>query len=183
MPSPSVPTDEPFLPAITTASCTSGTRPRDNPSQERSNRREQPASRRSHSAQTAAPSSPAATTRPAGSGMQPLANHFGEPLKHQGSFRGLAFRPDGKMLVTGGWDKALRFWDPASGKAVGAATFTPEPDHGPGDCPRRPLRAGGLRRRNGPDLGPCRRQADQSGVRTRRPHRRRGIPSRRTAPC
>src|SRR5204863_6282651 len=28
----------------------------------------------------------------------------------------LSFSPDGKTLVTGGWDKMIRFWDPADGK-------------------------------------------------------------------
>jgi WD40 repeat protein len=30
----------------------------------------------------------------------------------------LAFIPDGKTLVSGGWDHTIRFWDPASGKEV-----------------------------------------------------------------
>ena len=41
----------------------------------------------------------------------------GEPIvvKHQEGY-GLAFSPDGKTLLTGGWDKKLRFWDTATGK-------------------------------------------------------------------
>jgi WD40 repeat protein len=36
-------------------------------------------------------------------------------LKHQEGY-GLAFSPDGRTLVTCGWDRKLKFWDPADGK-------------------------------------------------------------------
>jgi RNA polymerase sigma factor (sigma-70 family) len=36
-------------------------------------------------------------------------------LKHKEGYS-LSFSPDGKTLVTGGWDKKVRFWDPADGK-------------------------------------------------------------------
>lgn len=36
-------------------------------------------------------------------------------LKHLEGY-GLAFSPDGKTLVTCGWDRKLKFWDPADGK-------------------------------------------------------------------
>ena len=37
---------------------------------------------------------------------------------HQGAVLGLAFTSDGKTLVTGGKDQAVRFWDVESGKEV-----------------------------------------------------------------
>jgi WD40 repeat protein len=56
-------------------------------------------------------------------------------LQHQNGY-GLAFSPDGKTLVTCGWDQKLRFWDPADGK------FRKEfPVVLPKDAPR----AGGIR--------------------------------------
>jgi WD40 repeat protein len=36
-----------------------------------------------------------------------------------GGWRVLAFSPDGKQLVTGSGDEALRFWDAATGAAAG----------------------------------------------------------------
>jgi RNA polymerase sigma factor (sigma-70 family) len=36
-------------------------------------------------------------------------------LKHKEGYS-LSFSPDGKTLVTGGWDKKVRFWDPTDGK-------------------------------------------------------------------
>jgi RNA polymerase sigma factor (sigma-70 family) len=36
-------------------------------------------------------------------------------LKHPDGYS-LSFSPDGKTLVTGGWDRVIRFWDPADGK-------------------------------------------------------------------
>jgi RNA polymerase sigma factor (sigma-70 family) len=36
-------------------------------------------------------------------------------LKHQEGYS-LSFSPDGKTLITGGWDRKIRFWDPVDGK-------------------------------------------------------------------
>ena len=36
-------------------------------------------------------------------------------LKHPEGYS-LSFSPDGKAIVTGGWDRMIRFWDPADGK-------------------------------------------------------------------
>jgi RNA polymerase sigma factor (sigma-70 family) len=39
-------------------------------------------------------------------------------LRHRGTVRSIAFSPDGKLLVSAGWDPVLRFWDPKSGREV-----------------------------------------------------------------
>src|SRR5262245_20881660 len=39
-------------------------------------------------------------------------------LRHPGMVNGVAFSPDGKQLVSTGWDEAIRFWDVKSGKPV-----------------------------------------------------------------
>jgi RNA polymerase sigma factor (sigma-70 family) len=36
-------------------------------------------------------------------------------LKHKEGYS-LSFSPDGKTLITGGWDRKIRFWDPTDGK-------------------------------------------------------------------
>jgi RNA polymerase sigma factor (sigma-70 family) len=45
-------------------------------------------------------------------------------LKHKEGY-GLSFSPDGKTVVTGGWDRKLRFWDSADGKLKKEFTLTP----------------------------------------------------------
>jgi WD40 repeat protein/tRNA A-37 threonylcarbamoyl transferase component Bud32 len=44
---------------------------------------------------------------------------IGPPLRHKGVISALTFAPDGRTLVTGGWDNTARFWDTASGTAIG----------------------------------------------------------------
>jgi len=40
-----------------------------------------------------------------------------EPLRgHKGQVTGVAFTPDGRTLLTGGWDETLRLWDVATGR-------------------------------------------------------------------
>lgn len=38
--------------------------------------------------------------------------------KHDGQVRALAFRPDGKRVASGGADKSIKLWDPASGECL-----------------------------------------------------------------
>jgi tetratricopeptide (TPR) repeat protein len=40
-------------------------------------------------------------------------------MQHQQAVRAVAFRPDGKMILTGSWDGTARLWNPATGKAAG----------------------------------------------------------------
>jgi WD40 repeat protein len=37
---------------------------------------------------------------------------------HKGVVSALAYTPDGRFLITGSWDKTVRFWDAASGREV-----------------------------------------------------------------
>jgi RNA polymerase sigma factor (sigma-70 family) len=39
-------------------------------------------------------------------------------LRHRSALRSVAFTPDGKLLVSAGWDRVIRGWDPATGKQV-----------------------------------------------------------------
>lgn len=39
---------------------------------------------------------------------------------HQGRVDAIAFTPDGRHLVSGSWDKTIRFWDPEAGEEVAA---------------------------------------------------------------
>jgi WD40 repeat protein len=43
----------------------------------------------------------------------------GKPLEHPDVIRAVAFRPDGKRLLTGGDDRTARFWEAATGQPVG----------------------------------------------------------------
>ncbi|MBC8869737.1 MAG: protein kinase [Planctomycetes bacterium] len=43
----------------------------------------------------------------------------GPTLEHRASINAVAFSPDGKVLLTGGWDNTARLWDPKTGNAIG----------------------------------------------------------------
>ncbi|WP_171473572.1 WD40 repeat domain-containing protein [Frigoriglobus tundricola] len=44
-------------------------------------------------------------------------------LPHDNWVRGMAFTPDGRTLVTGGYDRHLHAWDPETGRRCGAPTY------------------------------------------------------------
>jgi WD40 repeat protein len=46
-----------------------------------------------------------------------------EFLAHDNGTYGLAWSPDGGMLVTAGADKTVRFWDPATGQELRSVDF------------------------------------------------------------
>jgi RNA polymerase sigma factor (sigma-70 family) len=48
-------------------------------------------------------------------------------LRHRMTLRSVAFTPDGKSLASGGWDRVISFWDPATGKEVRRVEA---PEHG-----------------------------------------------------
>jgi WD40 repeat protein len=43
----------------------------------------------------------------------------GRPLAHQGSVNAVAYSPDGRMVLTGGYDRTVRFWETATGRPIG----------------------------------------------------------------
>jgi WD40 repeat protein len=43
----------------------------------------------------------------------------GDPLPHQGAVVAVAFRPDGKTVLTGSTDRTARLWDAATGRQLG----------------------------------------------------------------
>jgi WD40 repeat protein len=60
-----------------------------------------------------------------------LVDRYGDPLppgakgrlgsvrlRHAGMVNGVAFSPDGKQLVSTGWDESIRFWDEETGKPI-----------------------------------------------------------------
>jgi RNA polymerase sigma factor (sigma-70 family) len=48
-------------------------------------------------------------------------------LRHRTTLRSVAFTPDGKYLASGGWDRVISFWDPATGKEIRRIVA---PEHG-----------------------------------------------------
>jgi RNA polymerase sigma factor (sigma-70 family) len=49
-------------------------------------------------------------------------------LRHQSFVGGVAFAPDGRTLVSAGWDGTVRFWDTASGEPSAKFPMLREPD-------------------------------------------------------
>jgi RNA polymerase sigma factor (sigma-70 family) len=39
-------------------------------------------------------------------------------LRHRSALRSVAFAPGGRLLISGGWERAIRWWDPTTGKEV-----------------------------------------------------------------
>ena len=44
---------------------------------------------------------------------------IGPPLQHQGAVRAVALSADGKIALTGSYDKTARLWEAANGKPIG----------------------------------------------------------------
>jgi len=65
------------------------------------------------------PYSPAATTRPRGSGTPPTALPSASPWCTRARVPAAAFSPDGKTILTGSRDNAARLWNAADGAPIG----------------------------------------------------------------
>jgi WD40 repeat protein len=52
---------------------------------------------------------------------------IGRPLLHDGLIAAAAISPDGKVALTGGFDKTARLWDTTTGQALGPALTHPAP--------------------------------------------------------
>src|SRR5262249_34541775 len=50
---------------------------------------------------------------------------FGQPLRHQGDIKAVAFSPDGRTFLTGSEDKTARLWDAATGESRGDPLYHP----------------------------------------------------------
>src|SRR4051812_48907484 len=62
---------------------------------------------------------PAAKTGRRGSGTQATGQPIGKPMVHQEAVVGLAFSPDGKILLTGSADKTARLWNVTTTDPIG----------------------------------------------------------------